>query len=416
MKHKNICIISDNYLCSSCGACINICPTQSIRLAETSIGRVYAQVDETCINCGKCTKVCPSLNRPDNINRTCCDSFIGEIKNSYIGHSIDAEIYKNAQSGGAATVILSYLFENSLIDAALVCKMDFGNTPKVNPFICKKKEELYQCQKSCYTQVPLLSSINELCNFKSVAIIGLPCHIEAVCNLMKISKKYTVIKYKIGLICDRSLCNAIQDTLIKVSKTDTPVKINWRDKYLANGDIDYSKAPVKIISISGKQYEVPKDLRIKLKNRFTPPRCRICSNKLNILSDITLGDPWGMSKYDKKNGDSLIICRSEKGHQIIEDIISKRLLTIVSEPTSSDIIEGQHIEERKEQVKLYINAYKLFFLFQWRNKVKTPLLSSPQVKIKLKEQIFAFYHIARFYLDEKKQKDAIIKSIIRRLK
>lgn len=46
------------------------------------------------------------------------DKYIGNILNTYIGRSSDLEIYSNAQSGGVATAILTYLFRTGKIDAA----------------------------------------------------------------------------------------------------------------------------------------------------------------------------------------------------------------------------------------------------------------------------------------------------------
>jgi NAD-dependent dihydropyrimidine dehydrogenase PreA subunit len=43
-------------LCQSCGACVEVCPHEAIRLID-HIPMIY---DELCTDCGECVRVCPS--------------------------------------------------------------------------------------------------------------------------------------------------------------------------------------------------------------------------------------------------------------------------------------------------------------------------------------------------------------------
>ena len=40
--------------CGHCGACVAVCPTNSIELIESSLA-----IGETCTTCGTCASVCP---------------------------------------------------------------------------------------------------------------------------------------------------------------------------------------------------------------------------------------------------------------------------------------------------------------------------------------------------------------------
>ena len=45
--------------CCACGACMNVCPKDAIRMEEDEYGFLYPQIDETkCVQCGACKKVC----------------------------------------------------------------------------------------------------------------------------------------------------------------------------------------------------------------------------------------------------------------------------------------------------------------------------------------------------------------------
>ena len=177
---NNIQSVSDALLCSNCGACKAICPVNAIAFQTSSMGRMYAVVNNNCIECKACTKICPSLDH-FNLHKTF------------------------SQSGGACTAIVSYLFERKLIDAAIVCRMYSGNPPVIKSIVINNSNELSACQKSCYTPVDLLSALQNTGEKESIALVGLPCHIQGAVNLMKQSRKFRNISYKLGLICDRTL-------------------------------------------------------------------------------------------------------------------------------------------------------------------------------------------------------------------
>jgi ferredoxin len=45
----------DTQLCSACGQCVEVCPTEAVSLLETAV------VDERqCIGCGTCVEECPT--------------------------------------------------------------------------------------------------------------------------------------------------------------------------------------------------------------------------------------------------------------------------------------------------------------------------------------------------------------------
>lgn len=90
---------------------------------------------------------------------------------------------------------------------------------------------------------------------------------------------------------------------------------------------------------------------------FTPPRCRVCYDKLNIWSDITLGDPWGMSCVDWEHGDSLILTRTVKGAQLLKSAEEAGVIYI-QHASKEEMLLGQLVNERRTSVKKFSQAYK----------------------------------------------------------
>lgn len=340
----NIGKVSESMMCSNCGACAAVCPHGAVRFDRTSMGRLYAAATDDCTDCGLCLKACPSVCSM-KLAESLSDRYAGVAEDVCIGRAADPVIYANAQSGGACTAIVSWLFDQGLIDGALVCGMSFGQLPQVSARIVSSRQELLECQKSCYTPVDLLSALKLAEDRKSLAVVGLPCHIEGTVTLAGLQKRFTNIKYRIGLVCDLTMCGGVQDVFRKLLPEGN-LKVEWRSK--ANGG--YRQAPVRLFTEDGQERIVPAKYRLALKGMYTSPRCRVCSDKMNVHSDITLGDPWGLEGVDWNGGDSLIIARTSLGRSVVDGCISSGALAVSSHPEYSVVLAAQHIDDRRMSV------------------------------------------------------------------
>jgi len=353
--HKNISLVTYNHLCTGCGTCKVICPHNAISMQKTNIGRLFADIDtDLCTDCGACMEICPGYDKNDYVIPVNINPFEGVIKNTYTGISTNEYIYENSQSGGLVTECLSYLFDTKRIDAAVVCTTDYGtDRPFVSALIVVDKQQLLLSQRSSYTPVDMVSALEYTRIYKKVAFVGLPCHIQGVISLQHKYKKYDNIIFKFGLICERSLSEAVADIFTSEMTNIKKKKIYWK---LKKGYV-YKNAPVVVENEDGETKVIPASKRHLLKDYFTSPRCRICFDKMNIHSDITFGDPWGMSNIDWQKGESLVVTRTDKGENLIQNLIQEGRVKL-NIASFEEVRQGQGLEKRKSQVKIFFEVYR----------------------------------------------------------
>lgn len=351
---SNVNEIKKSYLCYGCGACNVVCIKNAITMQYDNIGRLQPVIDEqNCIDCGLCYKLCPSLDLKGIQLPNAEDCYTGKVLSTYIGKSTDERIYRNSQSGGLVTAILKYLFDTQKIDAAIVCKVidEIEYTPKAK--LVTSVEQLYDSQRSSYVPIDMVSAIKNADQYKSLAVVGTGCHIQGFNALAHFKPSFNErIKYKLGLICDRTLCRTATDVLYGEQYANEKKRIVWRDK-----STGYKEARLLIKTQEGVQSVLPRWQRMVLKDPFTNPRCRICFDKLNTNADIALGDPWGMNNVDWQNGASVFLTRTELGESLIQEMQGKNIIAMNSAPLSA-VITGQHIELRKNIVASVLSLYQ----------------------------------------------------------
>ena len=351
---NNINKIKVSHLCYGCGTCNVVCGHQAITMHYDNIGRLLPTIDESkCTNCGLCYNHCPSLDLKGIQMPDTDDKYVGHVENVYIGKATEERIYRNSQSGGLVTATIKYLFESDKIDAAIMCKVEDAIEYTAKAVVITSADDLYACQKSSYVPIDIVSALKDVEKYNSIAIVGTGCHIQGVKAIEHFSRKYKdKIRYKLGLICDRTLCKTVTDVLYGGNFKEQPKRLVWRDKSL-----DYKTARLLISTLEGEIKEVPRWKRFSLKDPFTSPRCRICFDKLNTNSDIVYGDPWGMNNVDWKNGMSVVITRTLDAKKIIDEMLEDFRIELF-DAKLEDVIRGQYIEKRKKDVSSALMYFK----------------------------------------------------------
>ena len=305
-----------NNLCTGCGVCEDVCPTNSIRIVCQQGEDKPVLDNKTCLGykCGRCLKVCPGVGcNLKELSETCfgdngtkTDKYIGRYYSLHTGYSLDDKIRYHAASGGMVSQFLIYLLDKKIIDGAVVT--GFSDDDHITPvsYIARTKEEVLKAKSSKYCPVALNKVGNEIKNYEGrYVIVGLPCHIQGFRKRAAIDRKFRehVIGY-FSIYCSSNRTFYARDFLLNrygVARNNigyfafrdngclgslvvNVVGIGAEFPSVATDKSSDCRKSKSLISISYSRYYGA------LRSFFKPRRCLTCIDHYGELADVCFGD------------------------------------------------------------------------------------------------------------------------------
>lgn len=351
-------------LCTSCGTCAGICPTEALTMVESPKGTYIPVLDESkCSDCDLCIDVCPGhsvdfkslsleifLTLPE-------DPLVGNVLNSYLAYSTNETLRARGQSGGLISSLLTFALGEKIIDGAVVTRMSRSNPLRPETFIARSKEEVIEASKSKYCPVPAGAIIRTILATEGrLAFVGIPCHIHGLRKAEEVNRRLKdKIKLHLGLFCDRTLNFHFQrHILFKAGVREVEVEgFTYRGKEWRGwpGDLEIQLK-------NGEKKYLPREWRMQVKPLFTPQRCHLCFDKLNQLADISFGDPWLPEFSSDEKGMSVVISRTRPGDNFILKATDANIIKCEKLPIS-EIVKGQRLERKQLLSGKYLSASKI---------------------------------------------------------
>ena len=352
--------------CTGCFACFNICPKKAISMIKDKYGNIYPKIDANkCINCGLCKKVCPQLK--ENLD-------FKEPIDAYAMHIVNEKKRSESTSGGAATVFYEKILnEKGIVYGAanLFGKEQFE-------FIrITKISDLYKVKGSkyvhCYINNIFSKIKKDLNNDKKVLFIGTPCQISGLNSFLM--KEYA------NLITIDIVCHGVSSQKLLFEEIRN-YKINPKNVYY----IFFRDEKYFNLKLFDKDKNILLEKKSDMSNYYSNflqgniyrencYNCRYAQRKR--ISDITIGDFWGLSKESKVNdgeekGISLIMTNTKKGEGLVSSIYDK---CIIEKRTIEEACainhQLNHPTYKTKKYEIYINNYPKLGYIKTMNKMKT---------------------------------------------
>ena len=343
-------------LCCGCGNCEAVCPEDVVRVDE------FPRLIGECTDCGYCLMQCPrSFFNADEVE----EKLFGEVVEDELGfvrkrigvRSLDKGIAKAAQDGGFVTALLRYALEKGVIDGAVV-----GGVREDKPWypearLVTSPEELIPTAGTRYSNSPNLAVLKQALklDLKRLAIVGVPCQIEAARKLQFYPIEELDLSGRIALtISIFCSSNFLYELMTELVQKSYGVKLE----------------DVKKVDIKGKHFLVYTDegkLEIPLKEAYRYKRepCKVCTDFTGRLADFAVGSVGSPPGYTS------VLARSEAAVKLLDEMLAAGLFETVELKEEKGLEIARKLQLRKEK-----NAKK-----EIRRRIR-PLLPPPYRNMK----------------------------------
>ncbi|MFX0071019.1 MAG: Coenzyme F420 hydrogenase/dehydrogenase, beta subunit C-terminal domain [Candidatus Hermodarchaeota archaeon] len=340
-------------ICTECGTCAAVCPVlewDPIAGQPKLVGK--------CTGCGICYNQCP---------RTITDpiQLIGEFKMGYVANTNIPEVV-GGQDGGTVTSLLSYLFDEHLIDAAIVTMKDPSKPWYPVAQIITSKDDAIKASGSIYAHSQTVDALMDAirADYRSIAFVGTPCNIDAVDKML--NSPSGMLKFfmrahilKIGLFCMDSFS---PETLYPMFEKDgidllkvTKMDINKGKLHLY---YENNEEPIKSYTIHSL-------------HKFKSSSCSFCTDLTAENADISVGS---VGSGANKN---TVFARTAMGAEIIEDAAKKGYLTI--EPYNAINLNAVLFLGKLKKVSKYTIQKRKVFIVRDATEEEEPRIESMAV-------------------------------------
>lgn len=326
-------MITPKHECTGCNACMAACPIGGvISNGKDKYDTVYPQIDDgKCAKCGICNIVCPSNTEYTYI-------FPQKV---YAAWSKNDFVKNQASSGGIASEIYLYGLKNGYFMMGTFFDREKGvyfkriNSEKDIEWACDSKY-VFSDMTACFKEYE-----NELIKGKKCIFIGLPCQVAAIktyCNLKCRGKMDSLIV--IDVICHGvPNYDYFSQHLDRIEHKKKAKVESVRFRILSTYALHLFGAERKLI-YKKRMHEDDlyyRSFAVNLDFRENCYHCKYARNER--ISDITLGDYSGLGKlwtYEgNKNQVSMILCMTQFGEKLIDEINIHKIERPLAEPASA---------------------------------------------------------------------------------
>lgn len=340
--------------CTGCTACASTCPNHCIEMKKDQNGFRFPEIlnPVSCNSCGACQRVCPVISQ----------KVYSDLPIAYAAYSKDESLRMESSSGGIFSEIAKLVIEKK----GVVYGAAYNDAFEVYHCCVETVDDLAKLRGAKYSESYLGNTFSEILKRikqgQYVLFAGMPCQVAGLKSFIK--KDFE------NLICIDFVCHGVPSPMVWEeyinyrAKIDAdgklPISINLRSKATGWSRYQYSNffqyGKDRNYSCGSSQ-----DLFMKLfvYDYILRPSCGNCIFKgYSRVSDITLGDFWGIwdidPKFDDNKGTSVVLIQSTKGrllwNEAKDSILYKKVTLEQASQQNKAMLNVAQMKENREKV------------------------------------------------------------------
>ena len=359
--------VIDTGLCTHCGTCAGL-SSSTLSMVGTASGPLPEPSNDQQVKLEPVAyDACPGrgINYPsayvDVFGQAPENWLIGNHRGVYIGYSTDPLIRRNAASGGVITQTLLYLFDEGLIDGAVVMHQGLPTPWLAQPIIAKSREEILRASQSVYIPTSTNMILSEMEQFEGrLAYVGLPDQVASLRTLQRLGHPAaSKVRYVLGPYVGTGMyLEAIENYLRSNGvNIDEVTELKYREGEWPGY--------LQITTRSGKVLKASKFYYNYLIPFYITRSSLLSVDFTNELTDISVGDAWHPRFENKGGGYSVVLARSENGERLLQQMRINGLVDLEEINIEDAISMHAHMIEFKKR--------GAFIRLQWRRALGKPV-------------------------------------------
>ena len=341
-------------LCLGCGACAAACPEQNITIVDVpSLGLRPVVGSAKCRHCKKCVAVCSGIETSKGPCEVGAISELqkgwGDILEVWEGYAADPDIRYRASSGGVATALSLFCLEKKQMGGVLQTRAD-SRVPWQNiAVLSTSRSDILACTGSRYSPAAPCAGIDLTHNAPaSCVFVGKPCDVVAVRKLESQDPQITAkIALTISIFCAGTPSSQGSKAIVTVLGIEEERVAEMR--YRGFGWPGETKLRLRGSNTDGPEMSYEESWGGIL-SKHVQFRCRLCPDSTGEMSDISCGDAWYKDVSRCQPGYSLVLARTERGRQILQEAVELGYLVLHRSKLMALALSQQSLLDKKQNI------------------------------------------------------------------
>ncbi|MDD7945817.1 Coenzyme F420 hydrogenase/dehydrogenase, beta subunit C-terminal domain [Microbacterium sp. NE2HP2] len=243
------------------------------------------------------------------------DAHFGSYVSAWEGWALDARLRRRGSSGGVLTALNSFLLQDNSSRRIIATVSDPSAPVRSIPLTLTTREEVEASAGSRYAPVSNLQVLGD--SSPDDVLVGKPCEVAAARQTFELKDRGANRPLLLSFFCAGTPSQNATNTLIEKLGMNPSAVVDLR--YRGNGwpgeftaeDVSGNTATMSYHQSWGGHL-----------GRHLQWRCKLCPHGTGDHADIAVGDYWrsdgrGYPVFDSGDGNSVIIARTLRGHELL---------------------------------------------------------------------------------------------------
>jgi len=340
--------------CTHCGACVGLHP-DLLKFQETDRGPLpqlaCALTPEIDQGLALAWAVCPGRGVPYPDLFAALDYkpenwLVGAYRRVFTGFATETAIRQRGASGGVISRVLIHLLESGQVEGAVVLRQGLKHPETATPTIATNREQVLAAAQSVYAVTPVLTVLPEIAAFPGrLAFVGLPEQVAAL-RMLQVAGHPAAqkVEFVLGPYTGTNMYAGAVRAFLRARgvSEQMPIRsLQWR----AGEWPGY----LRIETADGQVFKAEKFYYNYLIPFYISRNCQITPDFSNELTDLSVGDAWSPKFERARGGHSVILVRSPKAQQVIEQMTQAGELALEEIPINQALAMHGHMLDFKKR-------------------------------------------------------------------